>query len=244
MPAPASGVRNMKKVELTATKRASEGTKGATTLRRAKRVPCVLYGGSNIVHFSVDEAALRKLVFTPEAYRIQLDIDGEKRMALLHDKQFHPVSDAVIHADFMEMSDTKEAKVSLALKLKGQAAGIKSGGILSQPLRKLRVKGLPSVLPEHLEVDITDLELNDSIHVSDLKFPGIVIVERPTDVVASIKMAKKEEEVAPVAAAAGVVPAAGAAAPAAGAPGAPAAAGAAAPAADAKKGDAKPAGKK
>jgi large subunit ribosomal protein L25 len=233
----------MKKVELTATKRASQGTKGAATIRRAKRVPCVLYGGSGTVHFSVDEPALRKLVFTPEAYRIELDIDGEKRMALLHDKQFHPVSDAIIHCDFMEMSENKEAKVSLAVKLKGLAAGVKAGGILSQPLRKLRVKGLPTSLPEHLEVDITTLELNESIHVSDLKFAGITIVERPTDVVASIKMAKKEEEVvaAPTAAST-AVPAAGAAGAAGAA--APAAPGAAAPAADAKKADAKPAAKK
>jgi len=231
----------MKKVELTATRRTTEGTKGAATLRRAKRVPCVLYGGSDTVHFSVDEPALRKLVFTPEAYRIELDIDGEKRMALLHDKQFHPTSDAVLHADFMEMSDTKEAKVSLAVKLKGLSAGVKGGGILSQPMRKLRVKGLPTSLPEHLEVDITNLELNESLHVSDLNFPGITIVERPTDVVASIRMAKKEEEVvaAPTAASTAV--------PAAGAAGAAAAAapGAAAPAADAKKAEAtKPAAKK
>lgn len=220
----------MKKVELTATKRASEGSKGAVTLRRAKRVPCVLYGGSSTTHFSVDEAALRKLVFTPESYRIELDIDGEKRMALLHDKQFHPVSDAILHCDFMEMSDTKEAKVSLAVKLKGQAAGIKAGGILSQPLRKLRVRGLPSALPEHLEVDITNLEINHSIHVSDLKFPGITIAEKASDVVASVKVAKKEE-VATVAATATT------AAPAAGAAAAPAAA-------DAKKGEAaKPAAK-
>ena len=236
----------MKKVELVATKRAIQGTPGATTIRRAKRVPCVLYGGSDTVHFSVDEAALRKLVFTPEAYRIELDIDGEKRMALLHDKQFHPTGDHVIHADFMEMSDTKEAKVSLALKLKGMAAGVKDGGLINQPLRKLRVKGLPTALPEHLEWDITKLEIGDSIHVSDLKFPGLTIVERLTDVVASVKMAKKEEEVVVAATAASTaLPAAGApGAPAAGAPGAPAAPGAA-PAADAKKGDApKPAGKK
>ena len=220
----------MKKVELTATKRASEGTKGADTLRRAKRVPCVLYGGSDTVHFSVDEPALRKLVFTPEAYRIELDIDGEKRMAMLHEKQFHPVSDAILHCDFMEMSENKEAKVSLAVKLKGQAAGIKAGGILSQPMRKVRVKGLPSALPEHLEVDITNLELNHSIHVSDLDFPGITIAERATDVVASIKMAKKEEVVA--------------AAPTAASTAVPAAGAAAAPAADAKKGEAaKPAAK-
>ncbi len=229
----------MKKVELVATKRASEGTKGATTIRRAKRVPCVLYGGADTVHFSVDEAALRKLVFTPESYRIELDIDGEKRMALLHDKQFHPISDAVMHADFMEMSDTKEARVVLAVKLKGQAAGIKLGGVLSQPLRKLRVRGLPASLPEHLDVDITHLELNSSIRVSDLKFPGIVIAEKATDVIATVKMAKKEEVVAVAAAVSTAVPAAGAAAAGA----------AAAPAADAKKGEAtkaaaKPAAKK
>ncbi len=220
----------MKKVELTATKRASEGTKGATAIRRSKRVPCVLYGGSDTVHFSVDEPALRKLVFTAEASRIEIDIDGEKRMALLHDKQFHPTSDAILHCDFMEMSENKEAKVSLAVKLKGQAAGIKAGGILNQRMRKVRVKGLPTALPEHLEVDITNLELNETIHVSDLKFPGITIAERATDVVASIKLAKKEEEVV--------------AAPTAASTAVPAAGAAAAPAADAKKGDAaKPAAK-
>ena len=161
-------------------------------------------------------------------------------MALLHDKQFHPTSDR--HPPLRFHGDEREqgGQVSLAVKLTGQAVGIKAGGILSQPLRKLRVKGLPTSLPEHLEVDITELDINDSLHVSDLKFPGITIVERPTDVVASVKMAKKEEEVvaAPTAAST-AVPAAGAAA----APGA-AAPGAAAPAADAKKADAKPAGKK
>ncbi|HRT52934.1 MAG TPA: 50S ribosomal protein L25, partial [Flavobacteriales bacterium] len=161
-------------------------------------------------------------------------IEGDKRMALLHEKQFHPVTDAIIHCDFVEMSENKEARVSLAVKLKGQSVGVKKGGILSQPLRKVRVKGLPGSLPESLEVDITNLELNHSIHVSDLKFPGITIAERLTDVVASVKMAKKEEEVAPTAAAGTAAPAAGAAAPAA-----------AAPAADAKKAEAaKPAAKK
>lgn len=224
----------MKKVEITATKRTTEGTKGAANLRRAKRVPCVMYGGAETLHFSVEESALRKLVFTPEAYRIEIDIDGNKRTALLHDKQFHPVSDAIIHCDFVEMSENKEAKVSLAVKLIGQAPGVKKGGVLSQPLRKLRVRGLPSALPEHLDVDVNGLELNHSIHVSDLKFPGITIAERPTDVVASVRMAKKEEEAAP-AASATTAPAAGAAAPAA----------AAAPATDAKKADAaKPAAKK
>jgi large subunit ribosomal protein L25 len=226
----------MKKVELTATARPKTGSTGAAQVRREKRVPCVLYGDSGTVHFSLDEAALRKIVFTPESYRVELDIEGQKRMALLHQKQFHPVTDAIIHCDFMEMSDTKEARVSLGLKLTGQAAGVKKGGILNQTMRKLRVKGLPSALPEHLELDITNLEIGKSIHVSDLKFEGITVAEKPTDVVVSVKMAKKEEEVAPAAAA---TPAAGAAAPAAGAAATPAAG------ADAKKAEAaKPAAKK
>ena len=235
----------MKKVELSATARPKTGTTGATLVRREKRVPCVLYGDSGTVHFSVDEAALKKVVFTPESYRIELDIDGQKRMALLHQKQFHPVSDAIIHCDFMEMSDTKEARVSLGLKLTGQSAGVKKGGILNQTMRKLRVKGMPAKFPTHLdldvtELDITGLEIGKSIHVSDLKFEGITVAEKATDVVVSVKMAKKEEEVAPAAAAAGAAPAAGAAAaPAAGAAATPAAG------ADAKKAEAaKPAAKK
>lgn len=216
----------MKKVELSVSKRTTQGTKGAATLRRAKRVPCVLYGGSSVEHFSVDEGALRKLVFTPESYRIELDIDGQKRMALIQDKQFHPVSDRVMHVDFVEMSDDKQARVSLAVKLTGQAAGVKKGGVLSQPLRKVRVKGLPNALPEHLEVDITELDLNHAIHVSDLKFPGITIAEKPNDVVASVRMAKKEEAAPAAAATTAATPAA-------------------APAADAKKAEAaKPAAKK
>lgn len=199
----------MKKVELTGTARESQGTMGAVRLRRTKRVPCVLYGGKDTVHFSVEEGAINKIVHTPEAYRIELDIDGQKRMALLHQKQFHPVTDQLIHADFLEMSDTKEARVSLSVKLKGQAAGVRKGGKLNQTMRKLRVKGLPAALPEHLEVDITDLDLGHSIRVGDLKFDGISLVEKPTDVVVSVKAVKKEETAA-AAAAEAAKPAAGA----------------------------------
>lgn len=218
----------MKKVELLGTARESKGTTGATQLRRSKKIPCVLYGGTSTVHFSVEEGALNKIVHTPESYRVELDIDGRKHMALLHQKQFHPVSDKLLHVDFLEMNDAKEARVSLSVRLKGQAAGVRKGGKLNQTMRKLRVKGLPTALPEHLEVDITDLDLGHSIRVSDLKFDGISVVEKPTDVVVSVKMAKKEE------AAAAAAPAAGAAAPAAGAKPAEAAkpaAGAAKPAA-------------
>lgn len=232
----------MKKVSLSATLRTGAGTSNSNSLRRQGRVPCVLYGSSKAIHFHVDAKSLGKVVFTPETYRIELDMDGTPTMALLKETQFHPVSDAPIHVDFMELNDTKEATVALSLKLNGQPAGVRKGGVLSQKFRKVRVKGLPSALPEHLELDVTGVELGDSLRMSDLKFPGLTVAERGTDVVLTLKMPKKVEEVAVAAVATTAAPAAGAAGaatPAAGAAGA-----AAPPAADAKKADAKPAAKK
>ena len=198
----------MKNVELIGTKREINGTTGAKEIRRNKQVPCVLYGGEDVVHFSVEERALSKIVHSPEAHSIQLDIDGVKRMALLHDKQFQPVTDAVIHADFLETIPNRDARLSMTVRLKGQSAGVRMGGKLNQTMRKMRVKGLPEALPEVIELDITKLELGENIRVSDLKFPGMTILEKPNDVVVSVKMAKKAAETPAEAAAAAAAPAA------------------------------------
>lgn len=233
----------MKKVTLSGAERPKSGSSDANRLRNAGLVPCVLYGGGSTRHFTIDQKQLGKVVFTPDSYRIELDLGGDKVMALLHETQFHPVTDAPIHADFVEMSEGKESRVSLTLKLTGQAAGVKEGGRIVQNFRKLHVKGLPSSLPEHLELDVTQLEINDSIHVSDLKFQGLTVLERPTDVVVAVRHQRKEEEVAVAAVATteGAVAAPGAAPAAGAAPGAAPTAPGAAPAAagDAKKPDAK-----
>lgn len=199
----------MKNVELIGTKREAKGTTGAKEVRRNKQVPCVLYGGEDVVHFSVDERALSKIVHSPEAHSIQLDINGDKRTALLHDKQFQPVTDAVIHADFLETIPNRDARLSMTVRLKGQSAGVRMGGKLNQTMRKMRVKGLPEAMPEVIELDITKLELGDSIRVRDLSLPGITIMEKPNDVVVSVKMPKKAADTPAETAAA-----AGAAAPA------------------------------
>jgi large subunit ribosomal protein L25 len=191
----------MKNVELTGTKRPISGTTGAKELRRNKQVPCVLYGGQDIVHFSVDERALSKIVHSPDAFSVELHIDGEKRTALLHDKQFQPLTDAIIHADFLETVANKEAKVSMNVRLKGQSAGVRKGGKMTQSLRRLRVKGMPEKLPEILELDVTELDLGGNIHVKDIKVPGMTILEKPSDVVVSVKMPKKVETPAETAAA-------------------------------------------
>jgi large subunit ribosomal protein L25 len=214
----------MNKVALSGTARKATGTKDAAQLRREKRVPCVLYGGEKTIHFSVDEAALRKVVFTPEVNSIEIDLDGSTVLAMVQEKQFHPVSDRVIHVDFVQLDENKETNARLSLRLKGQPAGVRAGGKLNQTMRKLRVKGLPGKLPSHLELDVTEMELNQTIRVSDLKFDGLTVTERPNDVVVTVKVQKKQEE-------------------AAAAPGAAPAAGAAAPAAAAKTAEAKPAAK-
>lgn len=208
----------MNKIALSGTPRTDIGGKYAAQLRRNKQVPCVLYGGKTPVHFSVDEVALGKLVFTPELNGIELSIGGATTLAMIHEKQFHPTTDRVIHVDFLELDEKKEATATMSVRLKGQAIGVRSGGTLTQPMRKLRVKGIPTKFPTHLEVDITDLGINSSILLKDLKFDGLQLIDRAEDVVVNVKMAKKVEE---------------AAAP-----------GAATPAAGAKKAEAKPAAKK
>ena len=202
----------MKKVTITGAKRELNGTKNAEALRREKKVPCVLYGGETIQHFSVDEAAIGKLVFTPEVFRVELDIDGQKNMAFIQETQFHPVSDRIQHVDFLALDETKEAQVTLSIKLSGQSIGVRNGGNLSQVKRKLRVKGLPSDLPEHLDIDITKLEVGQSLRIRDLDIKGLTVLEPASEVVAHVKMPKQSKEDVAAAAAAAAAPGAPAAA--------------------------------
>ncbi len=195
----------MKNVELIGTKRGLKGTTGAQQLRRSKLVPCVLYGGKEVVHFSVEERALGKIVHSPLAHHVELNIDGVKHPAVLKDKQFQPVTDALIHADFMEAAPDKEVRMGLIVRAKGQSAGVRKGGKLNQAMRKVRVKGVPDALPEVLELDVTEMDMGDSIRVQDIKLPGVTLLDRPSEVVITVKAVKKAAE----------TPAAAAAAPAA-----------------------------
>lgn len=190
----------MNTVALSGTVRQNLGSKDAAHLRREKRVPCVLYGGDNVVHFSVDEAVLSKLVFTPEVNGVELDLDGTKVLAMIHDKQFNPTTDRVEHVDFMELKADKPARTKLSLRLSGQPVGVRKGGKLNQSMRKLRVEGLPKHIPQRLEVDITTLDINQALRVRDLKFEGLTVMDRADDVVVAIKMSKKAQDAAAAAA--------------------------------------------
>ncbi len=112
----------MNKIALSGTPRTDIGGKYAAQLRRNKQVPCVLYGGNNPVHFSVDEAALGKLIFTPDLNGIELAIGGSTTLAMIHEKQFHPTTDRVIHVDFLELDEKKVATATMSVRLKGISA--------------------------------------------------------------------------------------------------------------------------
>ncbi len=194
----------MNTVALSGTLRQAVGTKYAAQLRREKRVPCVLYGGGKSIHFSVEESALRHIVFTPELVGVEIELDGATTLAVVQEKQFHPLTDRVIHVDFIQLDNAKEAQATLSVRLSGQPVGVRKGGKLSHTMRKVRVKGLPDKMPGHLDLNIADLDINQSISVADLKIEGLTFLGRPSDVVVAVRLTKKMEDAA--AAAAGAAP--------------------------------------
>lgn len=176
----------MKSVEIVGFKRANLGKAYAKELREKAEVPCVLYGGKESVHFSVPMYLFRELVYTPEVRIVDLNIEGDKYQAILQDAQFHPVSEMILHADFLELRDDKEVKVSVPIKIKGTAAGVLKGGKLNLKLRKIKIKALPKNLPDYVEVDVTDLDLGKSIKVGQIKTEGYQILSVPTVPVVSV----------------------------------------------------------
>jgi large subunit ribosomal protein L25 len=180
----------MKQVSLSGSLRENVGKKDTKALRRAGLVPCVIYGGETQIHFSVKSVDLNKLIYTPDVYKIEIDLDGKKILTIAKDYQFHPVSDKVIHADFIELDDKREVKISLPIKLSGNAIGVRNGGRLLSIYRTLSLKGLPSAFPEAVEIDITNLRIGKKIRISDVSFPGLTILAPSNAVIVGIRTAR------------------------------------------------------
>jgi large subunit ribosomal protein L25 len=180
----------MKKAQLSGSLRANVGKKDAKALRNAGQVPCVLYGTGEQTHFSVRSVDLEKLIFSPDVFQVELDIDGTKKMAIMQVIDMHPVKDKPMHIDFLELVDDKPVKVELPLRYTGSAIGVMNGGKLRQPYRKLRVIGLPGDLPEAITVDITKLKIGQSIRISDIDLGSVTFLEPSNAVVMAVKMAR------------------------------------------------------
>lgn len=180
----------MKTVSLSGSSRKNVGKKDASEVRANGGVPCVVYGGSEQIHFSVNEIAFSKFVFTPDVFKFELEIDGKKVEAILKDLQFDPITDRVIHADFLEIVDGKIVKMELPVRITGNAIGVRNGGRLAVNFRRVKVSGIPADFPEAIELDITKLRIGRSIRIKEISVPGVTLLHNPEAVVVAVKTAR------------------------------------------------------
>ena len=187
----------MKSVSISAEKRVDLGKKEAKSLRAAGKVPCVVYGGENILHFTATEVAFNNLVYTPNVYAVAIDIEGTTVNALIKDIQFHPVTDRIIHVDFIELTPGKEVNTEIPVVINGNAIGVRNGGKLRKTLRKLSVRSTPENLPDAITLDITDMKIGEKIYVRDIDSDKFDILTSGNAVVVAVKTARNviEEEV-------------------------------------------------
>jgi len=205
----------MKTIEIKGSFRTELGKKSSKLIRKSGSIPCVIYGKKENIHFYAPELSFKNLVYTPEAHLVKLSIEDKEFRAVLKDMQFHPVSDKILHADFIEIFEDKPVVIGIPIKVTGDSAGVIAGGKLSIKKRNLKVKGFPADLPEFLPIDITDLKIHESVKVGDLSFEKIELLDPKKVMVLTIATSrvaqKTDEEVAAETAAAEAVPVAPAA---------------------------------
>ena len=159
----------MKSITINGSQRESVGKKAAKTLRNAGQVPCVMYGGDKAFHFSAPELAFSKLVYTASAHTVVIALDnGEEYNAVMQDIQFHPVTDRITHVDFYQIFEDKEISMEIPVQTVGSSKGVMNGGNLRMPYRKLKVKAIPSKLPDFIEIDITPLKIGSKFYITEL----------------------------------------------------------------------------
>ena len=187
----------MKEISIKGTARTEFGKKAARALRRTDAVPCNLYGnmknenGESIsIPFTTTNAELRNLIYSPDIFAVDLDIDSKAYKAVMREIQFHPVKDNVLHVDFYEVNDVHPIVMEVPIKLNGLAEGVKAGGRLAASVRKLKVKAVYTQIPERLDIDVTNLGLGKTIKVGELHFDGLELVTSKDVVVCQVKMTR------------------------------------------------------
>ena len=180
----------MKSITIKGSQRESVGKVATKALRNAGQVPCVLYGGDKPVHFSSEEMAFRKLVYTPNVYTATNELGSDKFEAILQDIQFHPVTDKIIHIDFYQLFDDKEVTMNIPVHLVGSAPGVLNGGSLRFPKRKLRVKALPGNLPDFFNADISKLKIGSKLFITDIDNKDCTFLHPDNTVVAQVRMSR------------------------------------------------------
>ena len=185
----------MQKIEIIGYKRANLGKNESKKLREEGNVPCVVYGGKEQIHFHAPMILFRDLVYTPGANFVKLNIEGEEKDVILQDIQFHPVSEVILHADFLELNDNKKVKMEIPVKIFGDSPGVQQGGKILMRIRKLSVMAYPKNMPEFIEVDISGLDLGKSIKVEDLLNDEFDILNSPVVSIVSVNIPRVKIEV-------------------------------------------------
>lgn len=182
----------MKTFELKGSSRTDLGKKSTKALRREDKIPAVLYGGekADAIHFAVTNSDVRKLIYTPEIFLVDLTIDKANHKAILKDIQFDPVTDAILHIDFLQVFENKPVVIDVPVVLDGLAEGVKAGGKLSLDLRKIKVKALYTKIPEQVHVNVESLSLGKSIQVGDLSFDGLELLNAKNAVVCRVQLTR------------------------------------------------------
>ena len=193
----------MKEISVSGQKRATTGKKASKEMRKEGLVPCNLYGEKKgekglpeALSFAIPAAQLRKVVYTPHVYVVNLTIDGEAHTAVIKELQFHPTTDALMHVDFFEVNETKPITIGIPVKLSGHAQGVRDGGRLSQAVRQLNVTAPYKQIPEVLDIDVTELKLGKAIKVAELNFEGLEIATPAQVVVCSVKATRASRSAA------------------------------------------------
>ena len=185
----------MDSITLTAAEPRGTGKKAVKAVRNSGRVPCVLYGPSTEpVHFSVPTLDLRPLIHTTETYRVDVAMDGEQHEAILKHIDFHPITDEPLHVDFLALTKGQTLTLTIPIHLEGTAPGVKAGGQLAQPLHELQISSLPKDIPGHVSIDISSMQVGDSLHVGDLSLGDTIeVLTDPERTIVTVTAPRVEE---------------------------------------------------
>ena len=180
----------METIKISGVKRNAFGKKESKLIRKEGLVPCTIYGRGETIHFFFFYVSVKTVIYTPQSYLVEFDIDGQKEVGVMREVQYHPVNDTILHIDFYHVIPGKPIAIDVPVRLSGSSEGVKQGGKLILSKRKLRISATMENLPDELVVDVTTLGLGKSIFVGDLKYDNITLLTPATTAVCAVKMTR------------------------------------------------------
>jgi large subunit ribosomal protein L25 len=180
----------MKTIEINGSARQELGKKSSKVIRKSGNVPCVIYGEEKNIHFYAEEASFKNLIYTPEAHFVTLNLEGKRYTLVLKEAQFHPVTDRLLHADFVQVFEDKPVTMNIPVRVFGDSAAVRAGAKLIVKKRYLKIKALPKDLPENISIDISKLKLNESIRVGNIDIPNLEFLDMKSVAIVTVSASR------------------------------------------------------